>query len=355
MILNIGCRVHTTSSISQNAHAEVADDVLLSPSVPLTSIQGQSPVWSLSLFSRTLPPNMLTSTEIIIFYKYVRISDPVAFVAWQRATCEELGLRGRILIAEEGINGTLEGPTESIAEYESRMHGRPEFSDLWFKSSPGTGEAFKKLIVKLRSEIVATGLPKGCDIDPNVVTGKHIGPEELKRWIENGEDFEIIDMRNDYEYAVGHFANSRNSTMANFRDLPKIAAKFEGLKKKKVLTVCTYGVRCEKASGFLKQEGFEDVYQLHGGIGTYMKQFPGEDFLGSLYVFDGRMTEQFTSKYMVIGECTACGSKTERFGNCAWHDCHKQLLICFNCAKHEKGIWCNDDCMVGAASGVPVR
>lgn len=298
---------------------------------------------------------MSAPTEIIIFYKYVQISDPKAFVALQREMCEKLGLFGRILVAAEGINGTLEGSVESIAEYEAWMHTLPEFAGLWFKSSPGTGEAFKKLVVKLRNEIVATGLSADQDVDPNVTTGKHIDPEELKRWIENGEEFEIIDMRNDYEYAVGHFANSKNSTMANFRDLPKIAAKFEGLKKKKVLTVCTYGVRCEKASGFLKKEGFEDVYQLNGGIGTYMKQFPGEDFLGSLYVFDGRMTEQFTKNYMVIGECTSCSSKTERFGNCAWDECHKQLLICFNCAKHAKGIWCTDDCMVGAASGVPVR
>lgn len=298
---------------------------------------------------------MSASTEIIIFYRYVRISDPKAFVAHQREICEKLGLFGRILIAGEGINGTLEGSSESIALYQDAMHALPEFSDLWFKSSPGTGDAFGKLVVKLRKEIVATGLSAEQDIDPNVITGKHIDPDELKRWIENGEDFEIIDMRNEYEYAVGHFAGSQNSTMGNFRDLPKITSKFEHLKKKKVLTVCTYGVRCEKASGFLKKEGFEDVYQLNGGIGTYMKQFPGEDFLGSLYVFDKRMTEQFTDKYMVIGECTACSSQTERFGNCAWHECHKQLLICMNCAKHSKGIWCTDDCMIGAASAVPVR
>src|SRR3989338_3654952 len=114
--------------------------------------------------SGTLPPIMSAPTEIIIFYKYTRIADPAAFVVWQRATCEELGLFGRILIASEGINGTLEGSAASIAAYEGRMHDRPEFSDLWFKSSIGTGEAFKKLVVKLRSEIVATGLPADRDI-----------------------------------------------------------------------------------------------------------------------------------------------------------------------------------------------
>ncbi len=282
---------------------------------------------------------MSSNFELIIFYKYTRVENPVGFMQWQRRTCEELGLLGRILVAHEGINGTLEGTTEQIAEYERRMHAQDgtegtfgDFSDVWFKASEGTGSAFKKLKIKVRKEIVTTGLPAEDDIDPAVLTGKHIPPEELKKWIESGEDFEIIDMRNDYEYAVGHFRGSKNSYMENFRDLTKITPEFADMKKKKVLTVCTYGVRCEKASGFLKSQGFEDVYQLHGGIGTYMKAYPGEDFLGSLYVFDGRMTEQFTDNYEVIGACVSCNEKTERFGNCANTECHKQLLICSNCS-----------------------
>lgn len=294
---------------------------------------------------------MNSGYEIIIFYKYTPVADPGGFVAWQKATCEEIGIRGRILIAHEGINGTVEGTPEQIAEYERRMHAQNgsagtfgDFSDVWFKSSPGTGKAFPKLKVKVRSEIVTTGLPKEEDIDPSQVTGKHIAPEELKTWIANGEEFEIIDMRNDYEYAVGHFAGSHDSRMANFRDLAAVTPKFAHLKDKKVVTVCTYGVRCEKASGYLKQQGFKDVYQLHGGIGTYMKKYPGEDFVGSLYVFDDRMTEQFTGDYEVVGTCVNCGSKSERFGNCAWDDCHKQLIICDACAPNAKSIWCSETC-----------
>lgn len=282
---------------------------------------------------------MSNEFKVIIFYKYTRVKDPVRFMKWQRAVCEELGLLGRILIAYEGINGTLEGTNAQIAEYERRMHSQDgsegtfgDFSDVWFKASEGNGRAFKKLKIKVRKEIVTTGLQAEDDIDPNALTGKHIPPEELKKWFEAGEDFEIIDMRNDYEYAVGHFRGAKNSYMQNFRDLKKITPEFEAMKKKKVLTVCTYGVRCEKASGYLKSQGFEEVYQLHGGIGTYMKAFPGEDFLGSLYVFDGRMTEQFTDKYEVIGRCVSCNDKTERFGNCANTECHKQLLICSNCS-----------------------
>lgn len=294
---------------------------------------------------------MDTGFEVIIFYKYTPIADPAAFVAWQRATCEDIGIKGRILIAHEGINGTVEGTHEQIAEYTKRMHAQNgtegtfgDFSDVWFKSSPGTGHAFPKLKVKVRSEIVTTGLPKEEDIDPNAITGQHIDADELKKWYETGEDFEIIDMRNDYEYAVGHFKGSRPSGMENFRDLGKVVEEMGDFKKKKIITVCTYGVRCEKASGYLKQKGFDDVYQLHGGIGTYMKKYPGQEFKGSLYVFDERVTENFTNNYEVVGECFACQAKSERFGNCAWDECHKQLIICDECAPKAKEIFCSDAC-----------
>ena len=298
---------------------------------------------------------MSQSHKLIIFYKYTPVTDVERFVVWQKKNCVELGLLGRILIAKEGINGTVEGRIENIEEYERRMHSLDmfgNFSDVWFKESPSNGNAFEKLKVKARSEIVATGLSLDADIDPNELTGTHIESEELKRWIENGDDFEIIDMRNDYEYAVGHFAGSRQSGMQNFRDLPKIVSEHADIKEKKVLTVCTYGVRCEKASGHLIRQGFKEVYQLHGGIGTYMKEYPGQDFLGSLYVFDDRMTEQFTDQYQKVGVCVVCTSTSERFGNCAWSDCHKQLIICIDCAPQEKSIYCRKDCELSHIEGV---
>lgn len=290
---------------------------------------------------------MSSEHKLIIFYKYTPVTDVERFVVWQKKNCLELGLLGRILIAKEGINGTVEGRIEKIEEYERRMHTLDmfgNFSDVWFKESPSNGNAFEKLKVKARTEIVATGLSLDADLDPNEITGTHIEAEELKRWIENGEEFEIIDMRNDYEYAVGHFAGSRESGMKNFRDLPKIVSEHGDIKEKRVLTVCTYGVRCEKASGHLIREGFKEVYQLHGGIGTYMKKYPGEDFQGSLYVFDKRITEQFTDQYQKIGVCVVCSSVSERFGNCAWSDCHKQLIICEECSSHKSPIYCTQEC-----------
>ena len=289
--------------------------------------------------------------EIIIYYKYTKVADPAGFVKWHKDVCTKLGLLGRVLIAEEGINGTLEGTPENLAEYERLMHAQDgtqgtfgDFADLWFKHSPGTGSAFPKLKVKVRKEIVTLGVSNE-DIDPNKITGVHITPEELKEWIARGDDFEIIDMRNDYEYAVGHFRNSINPNLENFRDLQKVAPTLSAYKEKKVLAVCTYGVRCEKATGLLKKEGFKDVYQLKGGIGTYMKAYPGEDFLGSLFVFDDRMTERFTEKYEVVGKCGVCTSSSEHFTNCSFPECHKKMIVCEPCIQKEKNIWCSVACM----------
>lgn len=294
--------------------------------------------------------------EVIIFYKYTPIAQPAELVRWMRALCEELSMRGRILIASEGINGTAEGTSEHVAEFERRMHREhggdgslADFSDVWFKHSPGTGDAFAKLKVKLRSEIVTLGLGKEGDINPNEMTGTHLRPEELKEWIRNGEDFEIIDMRNDYEYKVGHFKGSINPHMDNFRDLQSVAPELLPLKKKKVLTVCTYGVRCEKASGYLRTQGFDDVYQLDGGIGTYMKTFPGEDFLGSLYVFDRRITERFTDNYEVVGVCESCNAESEHYGNCAFDDCHKKIILCEQC-EAQGPFFCSNACAQAYAS-----
>ena len=293
---------------------------------------------------------MPSDQEIIIFYKYTPIADPEGFMRWHKDTCGALGLRGRVLIAPEGINGTLEGVAAHIAAYEERMHAQDgsantfgDFTDVWFKHSPGTGDAFPKLKVKVRSEIVTLGLGQE-DLDPNQLTGVHITPSELKQWIERGEDFEIIDMRNDYEYKVGHFKGSINPNLENFRDLPNAAPLLAPYKEKKVLAVCTYGVRCEKASGYLKKEGFTNVYQLKGGIGTYMKAYPGEDFLGSLFVFDNRMTERFTDAYEVVGTCVRCGTSSEHFANCAYDECHKKMIVCENCIEKEENVWCSEEC-----------
>ncbi len=154
-------------------------------------------------------------------------------------------------------------------------------------------------------------------------------------------------MRNDYEFKVGHFKNSFNPEMDNFRDLAKVlheSDKLAQFKKaseegKKILTVCTGGIRCEKASGYLIRHGFQNVYQLDGGMHKFMEKFPGEDFLGSLYVFDGRETVDFMERKpdgqrAVVGKCDVCSTQTERYSNCANIECHLKMLCCDDCLKN---------------------
>lgn len=271
--------------------------------------------------------------QILLFYKYVRIDDPQALRDSQRELCERLGLKGRIIVAHEGINATFEGTVENVAAYRAEIEKDPRFQNIHYKYSPGTGDAFPKLSVKARKEIVSLHLGEE-DFDPNETTGVHLKPEELRAWYERGEEFTIVDMRNDYEHKVGKFEGSVCPPLANFRDLSKLVDELAPLKDKKVLTVCTGGVRCEKASGYLVKKGFKDVYQLDGGIVSYMEKYPNKDFKGKLYVFDKRVMMGFDTdslEHEVIGRCEGCGVPSEKYVNCVTEGCHRHFITCTTC------------------------
>ncbi|MDE2399630.1 MAG: rhodanese-related sulfurtransferase [Patescibacteria group bacterium] len=287
--------------------------------------------------------------QIILFYKYVHLDDPEAVKLWQKELCTKLGLKGRCIIASEGINATFEGTKENIKEYVKELEKDKRFQGIHFKLSAGTGNAFPKLSVKVRKEIVSLHLGV-CDIDPNQITGIHLKPEELHKWIQEKKEFYIVDMRNAYEHKVGHFENSILPPIENFRDLPKVVEQIAHLKNKTVLTVCTGGVRCEKASGFLITEGFTDVYQLDGGIVSYMEKYPNENFQGKLYVFDGRVSMGFYTddkKHKVVGKCDVCLAPSENFVNCSNPVCHRHFISCENClAKNEGKALCPGGCVL---------
>ncbi len=282
--------------------------------------------------------------EIILYYKYTPLLDAEALVDKERTLCERLGLKGRILIAPEGINGTLEGTKEAISEYCQNILSDPRFADMNIKRSVGTGNAFPKLKVKLRNEIVSANLGTD-DVKPWETTATHLSAEELDRWFEEKKDFAIVDMRNDYEYKIGRFEGSIDPGMENFRDLPKVIPKIAHLKDKPVLAVCTGGVRCEKASGYLLKQGFKEVYQLENGIVTYMEKFPNKAFKGKLYVFDDRIAMDFDTpdNHTVVGKCDVCESSTEQYVNCKNPLCNKHFLMCDDC-KSEKHGFCSENC-----------
>ena len=209
----------------------------------------------------------------------------------------------------------------------------------------------------MRKEIVSLNLGV-CDIDPNQVTGEKLSPEELHKWIKSGHEFYIVDMRNAYEHKVGHFEGSILPPIENFRDLPKIVEQIAHLKNKTVLTVCTGGVRCEKASGFLIKEGFRDVYQLDGGIVSYMERYPNEDFTGKLYVFDGRVTMGFYAddvRHKIVGKCDVCFEQSENYINCANSVCHRHFITCQQCLNKNSGqVFCPNGCVI-SRHGRPVH
>lgn len=281
---------------------------------------------------------------ILLFYKYTEVIDPVAETERQRAVLSVLGITGRFIIAGEGINGTGEGTAENVQKYVNWINAQKIYRKIHWKLSAGNGKAFPRLSCKKRDEIVSLHLGAEGDIDPNKITGTHLKPEELNKWYEEGKDFYIVDMRNDYELKVGKFEGTVFPGMRNFRDLRERINAIQDLKDKTVLTVCTGGVRCEKASGLLKKEGFKDVYQLDGGIVSYMNKFPNKKYQGSLYVFDGRETMNFDGKeHKTIGVCDFCEVKTENYSNCNNIRCNQKMLICPDCV-NEGSKYCSDEC-----------
>ncbi len=286
--------------------------------------------------------------KTILFYQYCHISSENVKILRERelSVCQVLNLTGRIIVATEGINGTLEGEGKAIETYKQHILSDKHFKKMNIKESVSAGGSFPKIKVKIKDEIVSTKYPK--HIDPRIKTGRKVNAKELDKMFKKQEEFYVIDMRNDYEIKSGHFKNTINADwdMKASRDLPKFIDQLSKYKDKKVLTVCTGGIRCEKMSAYLIDQGFKDVNQLHNGIHTYMQKFPGENFKGTLYTFDNRMTMEFATEKgierEVVGECYVCKTKTEKYGHCSFPMCHQHLLFCENHLGLKN--FCNEKC-----------
>lgn len=284
---------------------------------------------------------MSNNYQVLLFYKFIEILDPNALMASQKILCEQLGLKGRILLSKEGINATLEGTFENTEKYISILIQRLGFEDIKFKKSNSNGLSFPKLMIKVRDEIVTTGLPYNQELGPLTgMTGNYITVEELHDLYDSDQEFYIIDMRNDYEHKVGYFRDSiLLNKLDNFRNLPETLEQIKHLKDKKIITVCTGGIRCEKASGFLMYHGFNDVWQLKDGIVSYMEKYPNEDFLGKLYVFDKRLMMGFRTQskdHNIIGRCEYCQVVCENmidYKNEEGKRIHG--IVCANCLQKE--------------------
>jgi UPF0176 protein len=275
--------------------------------------------------------------KILLYYKFAPIADPEAVRLWQAGLCERLGLKGRILIAPHGINGTVGGDLEDLKAYVKQTKGYPAFKGMEFKWSDGSRGDFPRLSVKVRPEIVTFGVADKIKVNEKGIVGggKRLKPEQVHKLVaERGDEVVFFDGRNSYEAAVGKFKNAVVADVNHTRDFAKELEnpKYDALKDKPVVTYCTGGIRCEVLSMLMKGRGFNEVYQIDGGIVKYGQVY-GDDGLweGSLYVFDDRMDTKFSDKAVDIGRCSYCGGKTSNYENCADKTCNDLVLICTKC------------------------
>ncbi|MET1177412.1 rhodanese-related sulfurtransferase [Peribacillus simplex] len=284
--------------------------------------------------------------RVLLYYLYVPIENHEEFAAEHLAACKALELKGRILVAAEGINGTVSGTIEQTTKYMDMMKSDSRFADIVFKIDEADGHAFKKMHVRPRNELVTLRLEE--DINPNRTTGKYLSPMEFFEQMQD-ENTIVLDARNDYEFDLGHFRGAIKPEITNFRELPDwVRENREMFEGKKILTYCTGGIRCEKFSGWLVEEGFEDVGQLHGGIATYGKdpEVQGELWDGQMYVFDERIAVPINQKeHVIVGRDIYSGEPCERYVNCANPECNKKIL-CSEENEHKHMRSCTHECRV---------
>ena len=278
--------------------------------------------------------------QVLLYYCYTPLDNPEEFRDEHHRLCLKLDLRGRIIVAGEGLNGTVSGTVENCARYMAAIKADPRLAALEFKVDDVPAHTFHKLHVRVKPEIVCSSLHH---MRPHEKTGQHLSPAEFKA-LKDRDDVVVLDVRSDYEYNLGRFKNAVTLDMENFRDFPERVEKLKEFKDKKILTYCTGGVKCEKASAYLLEQGFENVYQLHGGIIKYGIEAGGEDFDGQCYVFDTRVAVDVNRvNPTVISHCHHCRQFSVRLVNCANPHCNAHLPLCEACGETLQGA-CSEAC-----------
>jgi len=289
--------------------------------------------------------------KILLYYKFTPLSDPEAVRLWQKTLTDSLNLRGRILVSKHGVNGTVGGELADLKKYIKATKEFAEFKNVVFKWSDGSREDFPRMSVKARPELVGfKNSEDEFDVDENGVIGGgvHLKPAQVHELVEKyGDDVVFFDGRNAHEASIGKFKDAVVPNTNTSRDfIAELESdKYDDIKGKKVVTYCTGGIRCEVLSAMMKKRGFDEVYQMDGGIVKYGEAF-GDDGLweGSLRVFDDRMTVEFSDHAKTIGKCTHCNSATSNFENCAWANCNDLVLICEDCKDNPDLLFHTEQC-----------
>ena len=274
--------------------------------------------------------NIDTLTNIT-FYKFINIKDLIQFKKEldDYVLDENKLIRGKILIAEEGITGYMSGLKTHIKEFEEFIHSLNGCEDIWFKHNPTNRLNSKKMNVKIRKETIT--LNKNYNYEN---TGTHLSPEELDKWYENKDDFVIVDTRNEYEYEEGHFKNAILLPIKEFTEFPEAMDSIKDkVKGKKIVTYCTGGIRCEKATAWMKEEGYEDVYQVDGGIINYGLKRGQGNWKGKCFVFDDRgaisLDIEDQKNELNQNQCTVCYVPNNDVHRCL--NCNKEFIMCSRC------------------------
>lgn len=267
---------------------------------------------------------------VLAFYHLAEVKNPQEEVASHHAFFQGRDAKGRIYLAPLGINGTLSAPKELACEYLQWLWTKPGFETAEVKIQEYENHAFGKLCVKTREELVALGF----DV-PLEMRGAHLSPAEWRSMLEEEEDKVVLDIRNDYEWKLGHFEGAIAPPCETFKDFKEYA---DQLKEKidpqntKVLMYCTGGIRCEFFSALLKQNGIENVFQLQGGVIKYGAEEKSKHWKGKLFVFDDRLAVPVSEEETeVIGKCYHCQNPADRYYNCANMDCNELFLCCEAC------------------------
>lgn len=288
--------------------------------------------------------NELFIRKTISFYRYFILDSPQQFRNQLYEDWSELNCFGRIYIAREGINAQMSVPEDNIEAFLTTLYKYPIFQQIPIKYAiEDNGKSFYKLTIKVRPKLVADGLNDDSFDVTNV--GNHLSAEEFHSLVASGEHV-VVDMRNHYESEIGHFKGAICPEVDTFREeIDSVKDMLADQKGKKILLYCTGGIRCEKASAYLKHHGFSDVNQLHGGILEYARQIKQlkleSNFIGKNFVFDERLGESVNGE--IISKCHQCGKPCDVHLNCANELCHLLFLQCPECAeKFDK--CCSSEC-----------
>ena len=303
--------------------------------------------------------NLDLSYTLLTFYKFVDIPNPTEIVAEHKEFCDDIGLKGRIFIGEEGISATLTGKNGQIKAYRLYLDSIPYFRnipDIDDKACRVDSHKFNKMIVRYRKEIVALG--KSFSAEQIEKATHKISIDEFKKILETDIDSHVIlDMRNDYEYKLGHFKNAIPAGTIQFREVPDLVNKYKSqFGDKPVIMYCTGGIRCEKLSAMLEEAGMPGVFQLDGGVVKYVNKYQTTHWLGNLYTFDERVSCPVadSDEKVVITNCHYSGKVADIYFNCRYGPCNNQIIALPEEYRRHFG-FCSEECYHNSLNDLFIR